>query len=194
MTNSLGFLLLLLIFTLSKEDFSSSADSLKSKKLNRSVGNVVDDSLFVIIKNVQENSVQIVPPKSSNFILPDSAITIHPFKYGDFNADGKEDILVSLGACGTGGCVYGLFINHDENHYSLAFMDYLKNVEFEITENGFWTIFSSEEIEAYNPSKLFVSIYKFDKKTYIYVLDSTYIHYDKETETMINEMKKLDKK
>lgn len=69
-------------------------------------------------------------------------------------------------------------------------MDYLKNIEFEITENGFWTIFSCEELEAYNPSKLFVSIYKFDKKTYLYELDSTYIFYDKETETMINEMKK----
>ncbi len=193
MTNFLGSLFLISVFALSKEDISFCSGIMQKKNVNRSVDKVVDDSLFIVIKNVNENSVQIVPPKSSNFTLPDSTFIIYSFKRGDFNADGKEDILVNLGACGTGGCVYALFINQDENHYSLAFKDYLKNIEFEISENGFWTIFSSEELEAYNPSKLFVSIYKFNKKTYLYELDSTYIHYDKETETMINEMKKIEK-
>ena len=78
-------------------------------------------------------------------------------------------------AYGTGGCMYGLFLNQFENYYRLAFMDYLKNVEFKKGKNDLWTIESSEEIEPYNPSKLQITIFKFDKKKYQYIIDSTYI-------------------
>jgi hypothetical protein len=147
------------------------------------------DNLFIIEEKISENFVRIISPKNSDFELPDSLAKTEPYKYGDFNADGKQDILVYLGACGTGGCMYGLFLNQHDIFYKLAFMGYLKNVEFKIENDGLWTIESSEELEPYNPSKIQITIFKFDKKTYQYELDTTYVYYDKETETMINEMK-----
>jgi hypothetical protein len=190
MANFLAFFFLIFILMQSKKNIIFYKEHLESRQLTSSVLKVDRDSLFVLKKKGKEDVYQIFPPENSNFSLPDSNITIQVFKYGDFNADGKEDIIIDLGACGTGACVFGLFLKQYENHYSLALMDYLKNVEFEISENGLWSIFSSEEFEAYNPSKLFVRVYKYDKKSYLYHLDSTYIHYDKESEMMINELKK----
>lgn len=136
------------------------------------------DRLFKIDIKRNENSVKITPPKNSDFVLPDGSAKIKVYKFGDFNADKKEDILVSLGACGTGGCIYGLFLNQGGNYYKLAFMDYLKNATFKIEKNGLWTIISSEEIEPYNPSKLQITVFKFDKNTYHYKKSSTYISAD----------------
>lgn len=62
--------------------------------------------------------------------------------------------MVYLGACGTGGCVYGLFLNQNNHFYQLAFMDYLKNVDFKIEHDGLWSIESSKELKPYNPSKI----------------------------------------
>lgn len=70
-----------------------------------------------------------------------------PYKNGDFNADGKEDIMVYLGACGTGGCMYPIFLNQNKNYYKLAFMDYLKEAQFEKEKNGFISVKSYVEIE-----------------------------------------------
>jgi len=89
--------------------------------------------LFILQEKQSENFIKIVPPKNSDFEFPDDEAKLEPYKHGDFNADGKQDILVYLGACGTGGCMYGLFLNQSDNYYKLAFMDYLKNPKF-ITE------------------------------------------------------------
>ena len=136
------------------------------------------DHLFKLDIMRNKNSVKITPQKKSDFVLPDGSAKIKVYKFGDFNADKKEDILVSLGACGTGGCIYGLFLNQGGNYYKLAFMDYLKNATFKIEKNGLWTIISSEEIEPYNPSKLQITVFKFDKNTYHYKKSSTYISAD----------------
>lgn len=118
------------------------------------------DSLFVLAKTDNENFVRITAPENSNFEFPDSSDEIELIKTGDFNADNKQDKMVNLGACGTGGCMIGVFLNQHDNYYTLAFMDYLKNPEYEIDKNGLWIIKSSEEIEPYNPSKLQISIFK----------------------------------
>jgi hypothetical protein len=123
-----------------------------------------------------------VAPNHANFELPDSSEKIEPYKIGDFNSDNKEDILVYLGACGTGGCMYALFLNQFDQFYSLAFMDYLKNATCKIENNGLWTIESSEEIEPYNPSKLKISVFKFDKNIHQYKLDTSYVYIDNEVD------------
>ena len=149
---------------------------------NYSVNNrpiLTTDSLFELDYKIDENFVKINPPNTSEFSLPDSSSKTEPYQFGDFNADGKEDVMVYLGACGTGGCMYGLFLNQFENYYKLVFYEYLKGPEFVIEKNGFWVIKSFEEVEAYDPSQLYVSIYKFNPKTYYYTLDTLFISVDK---------------
>lgn len=140
------------------------------------------EGLFKLDLKPDENFVRIIAPENADFFLPDSFSKIEPSKFEDFNADGKEDVLVNLGGCGTGGCLAGVFLNQYEHYYKLVFMDYLKSVEYKVEENGFWTIESSEEMEAYNPSKLQISVFKFDQNEYRYKLDTTYLYIDKEVE------------
>ncbi len=135
------------------------------------------DSLFTLDIIDTENFIKINAPKNTDFSLPDKSAKIEPFKFADFNGDRKGDILVYLGACGTGGCMYGLFLNQYDNYYELAFMDYLKNPTFEKERNGFFAIKSFEEIEPYNPSKLNVSIFRFESNEY--QLDTTFVYDDK---------------
>jgi hypothetical protein len=137
------------------------------------------DKLFKLKEIISENFIRIIPPKNSEFEFPDSSAKIEPHKKGDFNADGKEDILVYLGGCGTGGCIYGLFLNQYDDFYKLAFMDYLKNAEFKVEKNGMWIIESSEELEPYNPSKIQISTFRFDKTRYKYEMDTLFVSYDK---------------
>ncbi len=134
------------------------------------------DSLFTLHLNSKNNQVTIIPPQNSSFALPDSSFAIEVYKAGDFNADGKKDVLANLGACGTGGCMYGLFLNYDENRYTLAYYNYLKNVEFIVAKNGGWTIKSTETIEPYSPFKSNVTIYKLDLRTNQYLRDTSYIY------------------
>jgi hypothetical protein len=61
-------------------------------------------------------------------------------------------------------------------------MDYLKNATCKIENNGLWTIESSEEIEPYNPSKLKISVFKFDKNIHQYKLDTSYVYIDNEVD------------
>ena len=164
MKNIVGLILLFLISCQNKQETKSIVDNLNSELLDKSINN--QDSLFILKVKISENFVRIIPPKNSDFELPDSSAKTEPFKFGDFNADGKGDILVYLGACGTGGCMYGLFLNQYDNYYKLAYFDYLKNAEFKIEKNGLWTIESSEELEPYNPSKIQITTFKFDKSTY----------------------------
>ena len=182
MKNVLGIVLLLLISCQVEKE-----SNLIRVQLDGSTCN--EDSLFRLEVNHSENFVRIIPPQHSNFEHPDGFSNAEPHEEVDFNADGKEDILVYLGACGTGGCVYGLFLKQCENYYELAFFDYLKNAQFTREKDGFLTITSSEELEAYNPSKLEVREYKYDKYSHQYTLDTTYVLIDEETEQMINEMK-----
>ena len=83
-----------------------------------------------------------------------------------------------MGACGTGGCVYAVFLNQYYNKYKLVFEDYLKSPELIEEENGYLSIKSYEEVEAYNPSKLHVSKFKFDTKRDYFILDTSYIFID----------------
>ncbi len=188
MKNAIGFILVLLISCQIKQEKKETKNKVEFEQIEKSEKSINnEDSLFVLNEKISENFVRIIPPKNSGFEFPDSSAKTEPYKNGDFNADGKEDILVYLGACGTGGCVYGLFLNQYENFYKLVFMDYLKNAEFKIEKNGLWTIESSEELEPYNPSKIQVTIFKFDKSKYEYEIDTTFVHYDKELEQIINE-------
>jgi hypothetical protein len=94
-------------------------------------------SLFILEMIISDNFVRITPPNQSDFELPDKLAKTEPYGNEDFNADGKEDVLVYLGACGTGRFMYGLFLKQIDNYYKLAFMDYLKNPEFKVEKNGF---------------------------------------------------------
>lgn len=171
-------LLLLIIISLKSEQASTAvAKKLNTKQPDQSINKQA--GLFTLIKNKSENVVRIIPPKNSKFELPDSLAKTEISKYGDFNADGKKDVLVYLGACGTGGCMYGLFLSQHKNYYKLAYLDYLKNAEFKVEKNGLWTIKSSEALEPYNPSKIQITIYNFDKKTYQYKLARKYVYEDK---------------
>ncbi len=185
MKSTIGFILLILISCKTKQERKNTTDKLSLTQSNKAINNI--DSLFVINEKISEHFVRIIPPKNSGFQFPDSSAKIEPYKNADFNADGKEDILVYLGACGTGGCMYGLFLNQNDNFYKLVFMDYLKNVDFKVQKNGLWTIESSEEVEPYNPSKIKMTTFKFDLSKYQYIVDTTFIYYDKELEQMMNE-------
>ena len=136
------------------------------------------DSLFTLDLIEKGNSVRILGPKGSDFSLPEGGDTVSIYKKGDFNADGKKDIMVSLGACGTGGCMYALFLNQSGRKYNMAFYEYLKNPVFKIEKDGLWTIKSYEGIEPYNPSKLHVSVYKYNPKKMNYGLHKTFVQLD----------------
>lgn len=185
MKNEIGFILVLLISCQIKQEKKDNKNEVRFEQIEKSKNN--KDSLFVLNEKISKNFVRIIPPKNSDFDFPDSLAKTEPYKKGDFNADGKEDILVYLGACGTGGCMYGLFLNQNNKFYKLVFMDYLKNPEFIVEENGLWTIKSSEELEPYNSSKIQITTFEFDNSKYEYKLDTTFVHYDKEVEQMINE-------
>lgn len=136
------------------------------------------ESLFKINLIKGKTTVSITPPKNSDFTFPEDASKADLIEEMDFNADGKKDVLINFGACGTGGCMLGLFLNKNSKFYSLAFFDYLKNPEFIKSKSGRVIIKSSQEVEAYNPSKLEVSTYKYDSKTSIYKLVSKKIEVD----------------
>jgi len=136
---------------------------------------IPQDSLFILDIIKSDSYVRITPPTNVDFSLPDSSESIEPFKFADFNADDKQDVLVYLGACGTGGCMYVLFLNEYDNKYKMAFMDYLKNPQYEIDKDSLWIIKSIEEAEAYDPSKLYVTVFKLDTSKSTYLLDTTYI-------------------
>ena len=182
MKNILKLILLTSLISCQSKQESNNSTGLVIQKTSEQIQTVKQDSLFILDIKLNENFVRITVPKNSDFEFPDSSAKTEPYKFGDFNADKKEDILVYLGACGTGGCMYGLFLNQYDNHYKLAFMDYLKNAEFKIEKNGLWTIESSEEIEPYNPTKLQITTFKFDINKYQYKLDTTYIYTDNEVE------------
>lgn len=159
----------------------SCQSKLEKKNLNPSQFKNQDE-LFQLDLKPDEKFVRVIPPENSDFALPDSLYQIEPSKLGDFNADGKEDILINFGACGTGGCMAGIFLNQFDNYYKLAFMDYLKNVEYKIEKNGLWTIQSSEALRPYDPSEIQVSVYKFDENEYFYKLDTTYLYIEAEND------------
>lgn len=170
--------ILFLIFLISCQ----SKQEMSNTNLTHSKSTKSKNDLFTLDLKTNESFVKITPPENSDFALPDSLAQIEVSKFEDFNADSKKDVLINLGACGTGGCMAGIFLNQYDNYYKLVFMDYLKNVEYTVEKNGFWTIESSEEIEAYNPSKLHISVFKFDKNEYRYKLDTAYISIDKDAE------------
>lgn len=75
--------------------------------------------------------------------------------------------------------MYGLFLNQYDNKYTLAFFNYLKNIEFKIEKNGMWNIESSDVLEPYDPSKIQFTMYTYDKNANRYLLDTTYVYSEK---------------
>jgi len=136
------------------------------------------DNLFQLNISGKENQVIITPPVNSDFSVPDEDEENYVDEFSDFNADGKEDVMVYMGACGTGGCVHAIFINQYENYYKLAFNDYLKGPSLEPSDDGSIIVSSYEEVDAYDPSKLYVNSFKFNHESYTYELDTHYIYYD----------------
>lgn len=122
--------------------------------------------------------VVIHPPASSDFSLSDDNTAFNVVKQADFNADSLSDVLINMGECGTGGCIHALFLKQDKNNYSLAFHEYLKGPQFEMDEKGYLKLFSYEEIEAYDPTNLNVTVFKYDPTLSQYVLDTSYIESD----------------
>lgn len=135
----------------------------------------IKDSLYRLEINLDDNKVTIHPPKDVEFELPDSSANLYPNQFTDFNADQKEDVMVYMGACGSGGCVYGIFIREKADYYHLALMTYLKGPSFEKAPNGMVKILSYEEVEAYDPSKLYVTEHYLNSESLSYDKDSTYI-------------------
>ena len=181
-----SIILILIVFLSScqaKQEVEQKADS-EIMPISKPLQTV--ESLFKIDHQISENYMLITPPQDSDFEFPDQSFRNEPYKFGDFNADNKEDVLINLGSCGTGGCIFGLFLKQYDNYYKLVFMDYLMNIEFETQENGFLKIQSSEQVEAYNPSKIQISVFKFNKDKYEYILDTTFVYHDKEVEEMMN--------
>lgn len=117
-----------------------------------------------------DQSVMISVPQNSDFEFPDNKFEPMLIKSADFNADGKIDLLVNLGACGTGGCMVAVFLKKYGDDYSLAFLDYLKNAEYEKDKNGNLLLNSSEEIKPYDPSFIIKCVYQLDPETQIYGL------------------------
>ena len=92
------------------------------------------------------------------------------------DSDNKKDVLINMGGCGTGGCLLAIFLNEFDDYYHLAFLEYLKNYEFTEDQNKKLSIINYEEVEPYNPSKLYVT--KFTLKKNKYQLDTTFIQVD----------------
>lgn len=84
-----------------------------------------------------------------------------------------------MGACGSGGCLYGIFTKQIDHNYHLAFNDYLKNKEIKTKADGTYAFYSYEEITAYDTSKIQVSVYEIKKAMSHYTLDTTYVHHEK---------------
>ncbi|GAA0737748.1 hypothetical protein [Gaetbulibacter jejuensis] len=177
MKTSIVLIFLFLFSCQTKKGQKENTDISNFKQTDKSINK--NEHLFTLNEINSENLVKIIPPKNSDFELPDSTAKTEPYKNEDFNADGKNDIMVYLGACGTGGCIYGIFLNQNQNYYKLVFMDYLKGAEFEVENNGFISVKSYEEIEPYNPSKLSVTKFKFNETKYKYELDTTYVYLDR---------------
>ena len=170
-------LTLFILFSCQIQEKNIEVDNLSSKQTLQP--EISLDELYELNIDLKENFVGIKKLNGSDYPLPDNSVKTEPYKFGDFNADNKEDVLVYLGACGTGGCMYGLFVKEHKNYYRLAYMDYLKSPEFITESNGYLSINSYEEAEAYDPSKLHVSKFTFDVNSYQYELDTTYIFIDK---------------
>jgi hypothetical protein len=177
MKSILVFLLFFMISCFSRKEFKVFQENYSLKKEKKST--LIQDSLFTIGLKVPENFIKILPPKNSTFELPDSSAQIQLVKNVDFNTDGKKDLMVNFGACGKGACMYGLFLNQYDNKYTLAFFNYLQNIDFKIEKNGMWNIESSDALEPYDPSKIQITVYKYVKNANRYLKDTTYVYSEK---------------
>lgn len=124
-------------------------------------------------------AIEIFPLNHTEFELPDSSWEISVFQIMDFNADQKSDLMLNMGACGTGGCIYNIFLQAEENTYCLALSSYLKNTEFIEVEDASINILSSETVRPYDPSEIQYYLYRFIPSEQEYNLDTTYRILDK---------------
>ena len=124
--------------------------------------------------DVSATRVNIKSPQGAKYIFPEGGNERLVYWRKDMNSDGKLDLLVDLGACGTGGCLYGVFLKVQEHNFKLAFFDYLKNPEFKKDRKGNYFLQSSEEF-GYHSAKVQYSNFKLDKSTSFFKLDSSFI-------------------
>lgn len=188
MKRLLGIILLVVFSCQSNNETRTEHTHLKSNLNQKQT--ICQDSLFLVRLNLDDHFVQIFPPKISKNVVPaeypnqdQEWVRIDEFEADrDFNGDQKTDVIVCFGGCGSGGCMYGVFIKQFGSYYRLAFFDYLKNKEYEIEKNGCLKIVSSEELNPYDPSQLQISSFWYDKRKHAYQLDTSYVFTDKSDE------------
>ena len=149
----------------------------KTPKNRELIYEIHADDLWAKFVNIKE-------PKGRKVIFPEGGKQRSVVFRKDVTNDQKADLLIELGACGTGGCLYGLFVKVAEHRFKLAFFDYLKNPAFVKNKKGELVLQSSEETEAGNPYRVHFTEYRFEKKTATFKLDTTYIfeeHYSRNT-------------
>lgn len=132
---------------------------------------ILENSLEVGIKIIREIDTSDI--LSSNY-----GSVVEEFNIDDYNSDGKKDQILNMGECGTGGCMYAIFLNQKDNCYTLAYYGYINDVEFSLEKDGSYSITSYEEAEAYNPSKIYVTKYKLNPIILEYQKDTSYLHLD----------------
>ena len=151
--------------------------SSKKTESNELIYEIYADDLWATVVNIKE-------PKGRKVIFPEGGKQRSVVIRKDVTNDHKADLLIDLGACGTGGCMYGLFVKVAEHRFKLAFFDYLKNPAFIKNKKGELVLQSSEETEAGNPYRVHFTEYRFEKKTATFKLDTTYIfeeHFSRNT-------------
>lgn len=151
--------------------------SSKKTESNELIYEIYADDLWATVVNIKE-------PKGRKVIFPEGGKQRSVVIRKDVTNDQKADLLIDLGACGTGGCLYGLFVKVAEHRFKLAFFDYLKNPAFVKNIEGDLVLQSSEETEAGNPYRVHYTEYRFEKKSATFKLDTTYIfeeHFSRNT-------------
>lgn len=190
MKRLLGILLLFMFSCQSNNETKTDHTHLKSKDEQKKP--IYQDSLFQLQLNFDHDFVQIFPPKISKNVVPSEYPNqewVHSSEFEadrDFNGDQKTDVIVCFGGCGSGGCMYGVFIKQFGSYYRLAFFDYLKNKEYEIEKNGCLKIVSSEELNPYDPSQLQISSFRYDKRQHAYQLDTSYVFTDQSNDLKLS--------
>jgi hypothetical protein len=149
----------------------------KTTKNRELIYEIHADDLWAKFVNIKE-------PKGRKVVFPEGGKQRSVVLRKDVTNDQKADLLIKLGACGTGGCMYGLFVKVAEHRFKLAFFDYLKNPALVKNKKGELVLQSSEETEPGNPYRVHFTEYCFEKNTATFKLDTTYIfeeHFSRNT-------------
>jgi hypothetical protein len=140
----------------------------KKISLEKQQSNLHHTNLFVIDINKEKRIVSMEANNQLDFSLPeggDRPLSSYNVMYEDLNADNKVDMIINLGACGTGGCMYGIFLNYHNNQYTLAFMDYLAYFSLIKEKNGLISITNREQNHQSESLEFFVTRFLFDQSS-----------------------------